>query len=30
MLAHKWEYPSPTMRGRVERALFGWMKNTGK
>jgi hypothetical protein len=30
MLAHQREYPGPTMSGRVERALFGWMKNTGK
>lgn len=30
MLAHQWEYPNPTLRGRIERALFGWMMTTGK
>lgn len=30
MTAHKWEYPNPTLVGRAQRALFGWMIKTGK
>jgi hypothetical protein len=30
MTAHKWEYPNPTLLGRAQRALFGWMIKTGK